>query len=82
MTIEWQGKHSLTSEEIAICVWFEKIGTRENVQRKEFPPDILEIAEKPDTSRAKRWYDAEPRADRPAMGVVKDKDPSQEPWEK
>jgi uncharacterized protein YodC (DUF2158 family) len=82
MTVEWEGKHSLTGEDVAICIWFEKIGNRENVQRREFPPDILEIAEKPSPDRAKRWYDAEPRADRPALGVVKDKDPSQEPFEK
>jgi len=82
MTVEWEGKHLLTGEDTAICIWFEKIDNRQNVQKREFPPDILEKAEKPSSGRAMRWYDAAPRADRENLEVARDKDPSRTPVNK
>jgi uncharacterized protein YodC (DUF2158 family) len=42
MTVERLGKDSMTQEDAVWCVWLEKVGGRQVVQRETFPPAVLE----------------------------------------
>lgn len=44
MTVEQVGKKSMTEEDAVWCVWFEKVGNKQVVQRDTFPPIVLETA--------------------------------------
>ena len=44
MTVEQVGKKSMTEEDAVWCVWFEKVGNKQVVQRDTFPPVVLEKA--------------------------------------
>jgi uncharacterized protein YodC (DUF2158 family) len=47
MTVEQLGKKAYTEEDAVWCVWSEKVGNKQVVQRETFPPVVLEKAEKP-----------------------------------
>lgn len=47
MTIERVGKDESTQEDIVFCVWSEKVGNRQEVQRERFNPIVLEKYEPP-----------------------------------
>ncbi|ARP68127.1 MULTISPECIES: YodC family protein [Mesorhizobium] len=49
MTVEQVGKTSMTDEDGVWCVWFEKIGNKQVVQRETFPPVALKKYERPAT---------------------------------
>lgn len=42
MTVEQVGKKSMTGEDAVWCVWSEKVGNKQVVQRDTFPPVALE----------------------------------------
>lgn len=42
MTVEQVGKTAMTNEDAVWCVWFEKVGNKQVVQRVTFPPVTLE----------------------------------------
>ncbi len=44
MTVEQVGKKSMTGEDAIWCVWFEKVGNKQVVQRDTFPPVVLKTA--------------------------------------
>jgi uncharacterized protein YodC (DUF2158 family) len=50
MTVEQVGKTAMFQEEAVWCVWFEKVGNKQVVQRDTFAPILLEKAEKPSAS--------------------------------
>lgn len=41
MTVEQIGKKSMTNEDAVWCVWFERVGNKQVVQRDTFPPVAL-----------------------------------------
>lgn len=47
MTVEQVGKLSHTEEDAVWCVWFEKVGSKQTVQRDTFAPALLEKSQKP-----------------------------------
>jgi uncharacterized protein YodC (DUF2158 family) len=47
MTVEKVGQTAMTQEEAVWCVWFEKVGNKQVVQRDSFAPVLLEKSEKP-----------------------------------
>jgi uncharacterized protein YodC (DUF2158 family) len=47
MTVEQTGKKAYSEEEAVWCVWSEKVGNKQVVQRETFPPAVLEKREKP-----------------------------------
>lgn len=46
MTVEQTGQTTMTGQDGVWCVWFEKVGGRQAVQREVFSPVLLEKAEK------------------------------------
>ncbi len=42
MTIERVGKGESTQEDFVVCVWAQKVGNRQEVQREQFNPIVLE----------------------------------------
>jgi uncharacterized protein YodC (DUF2158 family) len=50
MTVEQVGKTHLTQEDAVWCVWSDKVGNKQVVQRDTFPPVVLEKAQKPGAS--------------------------------
>lgn len=51
MTVEQVGKTSMTDEDGVWCVWFEKIGNKQVVQRETFPPVALKNTNAPPPDR-------------------------------
>jgi uncharacterized protein YodC (DUF2158 family) len=47
MTVEQVAKRDMTDREEVWCVWFEKVGNKQVVQRDTFVPALLEKAKKP-----------------------------------
>lgn len=47
MTVEQTGTKAYTEEAAIWCIWFEKVGNRQVVQRDTFPPITLEKVVKP-----------------------------------
>lgn len=47
MTVEQVGKHPMTDEDGVWCVWSEKVGAKQIVQRETFSPAVLEKGAKP-----------------------------------
>ncbi|MEA2907005.1 MAG: hypothetical protein QOI12_4392 [Alphaproteobacteria bacterium] len=47
MTVEQTGKKAYTEEDAVWCVWSEKVGNKQVVQRETFPPAVLEKSKKP-----------------------------------
>lgn len=47
MTVEQVGKTSMTNEDGVWCIWFEKVGSKQVVQRDTFPPVVLKHYERP-----------------------------------
>ncbi len=41
MTVEQVGKDSMTNEDSVWCVWFEKVGNRQEVKKEAFRPVTL-----------------------------------------
>lgn len=46
MTVEQTGEHYSVTGPAVWCVWFEKVGSKQNVQRDTFPAAGLQKAEK------------------------------------
>jgi uncharacterized protein YodC (DUF2158 family) len=46
MTVEQTEQTAMTGQDGVWCVWFEKVGGRQAVQREVFSPALLEKAEK------------------------------------
>lgn len=44
MTVEQVGQKSMTGEDAVWCVWFERIGNKQVVQRDTFAPVVLDKA--------------------------------------
>lgn len=53
MTVEQTGKRAFTEEEAVWCVWAEKVGAKQVVQRDTFPPAVLEKCDPRAMSSAK-----------------------------
>ncbi|WP_199027697.1 DUF2158 domain-containing protein [Ralstonia sp. ASV6] len=47
MTVEKVGNDAMTGVEAVWCTWFEKVGSRQTVQRDTFPPATLDKAGAP-----------------------------------
>ena len=47
MTVEQVGEKALTGGEAVWCVWFEKVGNKQEAKRDDFPPVVLERSSKP-----------------------------------
>ena len=45
MTVEHAGEKAMTEEDLVWCVWFEKAGSKQNLQRDTFAPAVLEMAD-------------------------------------
>lgn len=41
MTVEQVGEKSYSNEPLVWCVWFERVGNKQVVQRETFPPNVL-----------------------------------------
>ncbi|MNY78339.1 hypothetical protein D3C86_2185450 [compost metagenome] len=52
MTVEQVGKLAITETDAVWCVWFEKVGNKQVVNRDTFPPVTLEEAGKPGLTAA------------------------------
>lgn len=46
MTVERVGKQAMTEEDGVWCVWFDKVGNKQIVQRDTFLPVVLKKVEK------------------------------------
>ena len=47
MTVEKVGNDAMTGVEAVWCTWFERVGSRQTVQRDTFPPATLDKAGTP-----------------------------------
>jgi uncharacterized protein YodC (DUF2158 family) len=47
MTVESVGELAMTGEQAVWCVWSDKVGNKQVVQRDTFPPVVLESSQKP-----------------------------------
>ena len=47
MTVEDIGEKHMTGDQAVWCVWFEKVGNKQVVQRDTFPPFTLEKSQRP-----------------------------------
>ena len=54
MTVEIIDKDGMTGRDAVFCVWFEKVGNKQQVQRDGFSPVLLEKYQRPGPMRLER----------------------------
>lgn len=50
MTVESVGEHAMSGGQMVWCVWSDKVGNKQVVQRDAFPPVALEPSQRPQPS--------------------------------